>query len=162
MKSTWELKNEMQGEIEAAIAPIRDAIAAKWAPVLQAARDAEARQMQMYEDNEYAEAVENALWILGTKLVEWTDTAGCYGYRKIPWEKTGRIGFYEIYHRENSAPIRGSQSHGKPFVRLAKKDGKPSVLAVRWAHWLSWLPDGEHPDTYEHPATKAEKWSIAL
>lgn len=154
MKSHWELKNEMEAEISEAIRPIKEQIEAKWAPVLDEARRMKARRELRYKDEMYKAAVAAALWPIGTKLEEWTNTEGRFAHRSIPWKPTGRTGFYEIYHEKKSANVARSMSHGKPFVRLANKDGSPGLRADTWVHWQSWLPEGLHPDNYEHPANR--------
>ncbi len=154
MKSHLELKNEMQAEIAEAVRPITEQIEAKWKPALEAARRLEANREFRYKDEVYKAAVEAALWPIGTKLEEWTNTEGRFAQRSIPWKPTGRTGFYEIYHEKKSVNVARSMSQGKPFVRLAKKDGSPGSRAETWVHWQSWIPEGLHPDTYEHPANK--------
>lgn len=154
MKSHWELKNEMQAEIAEAVRPITEQIEAKWKPILDDALLAETKREQRYRGQMYKSAVEAALWPIGTKLEEWTNTEGHFVQRSIPWKPTGRTGFYEIYHEKKSADVARSMRHGEPFVRLAKKDGSPGSRAETWVHWQSWIPEGLHPDTYEHPANK--------
>lgn len=159
MKSSYDLKLEMQAEIAEAIKPIEEAIRARYDPLLKEAYAIEKQREDSYLDVRYASAVAEALWPIGTKLVEWENRVRSKYYqdREIPWRRTGRIGFYEIYDARKSASLVAPPSHASEMIRLARKDGTAgSKRATEWHLMARWFPEGVHPNTYEHPLAKRE------
>lgn len=153
-----ELENEMHAEIAEAVKPIEEAIRAKWEPVLEEARIRVADHRKNCIDSRYAEGLADALWRSGTKLVEWTNKRKNHyaSYTTIPWERTGRGGVYEIYHKVNSEKTVPEPLQGDEIVRLSRKDGSPGARTVSWLRPEKWFPEDVHPDTYEHPWKKRE------
>jgi hypothetical protein len=151
--SLWKLEQVMREEIAEACKPIVAAIEAKYAPLIAEAKVAEEMRRKIEDDKILREALRDALWPVGTKLVEWTNRHNAH-----LWSRTGRVGFYEIFDERTSPPVTPREWHGNTFVRLAKKDGTPGrKSSSRWrVNWLEWLPEGEHPDTYKHPAKERE------
>ena len=154
----WEIEQKIREEIDAACDPIKAAIRAKWEPVLKEARERESGAAARQAEKQIQGALAEALWPVGTKLVEWTEfeTYGWGTPRKIPWKPTGREGFYDIFDQRKMEKVRPRVSHAEPFIRLAKKNGTPSKLSSdRFrTQFGNWFPEKTHPDTYEHPAKK--------
>jgi hypothetical protein len=159
----YELKQQVEAEIEAACKPIREAIWKKHCAALAQAKEEDRVAEEAWRDRATKSALKKALWPPGTKLVEWTNQRTTWKYgpvQKIPWEQTGQVGFFEIYDERTSGKVIPMKSHGIQFVRLARKDGSPGSKSASWFRWECWLPEGEHPDTYAHPANVREE--IAL
>lgn len=150
-----ELESQMRQEIAAACEPIEKAIREKWEPVLQEARLREELAAAKRAEKLMQDALDQALWPVGTKLVEWSNRIP-YSQQVGSWKPTGREGFYDIFDERKMEQVRPMVSHAEPFVRLAKKNGTPSKLSSdKWGvQWGNWFPEGTHPDTYEHPAKK--------
>lgn len=153
--SVWKLEQQMKEEIAEAIKPIEDAIRAKWEPKLREAQEAAKRRLLDKQAGEYQAALKAALWPVGTKLVEWSNREKrAWSCVDVQWRKTGRTGFYDIFDERRHPRVKPMVWHAVPFVRLAKRDGTPGLISSdKWGvTWTNWLPEGEEPHTYKHPA----------
>lgn len=145
----WEIEKKIADEIKAACQPIEAAIRDKYRPMLEEASQKEAEYLELTKKTLMQEALKAALWPSQTRLIEWNR-----GLRHGPeqWRQTGRIGLYEIYDEKSSAPTVPDRPHATAIIRLLRKDGTPGTRILNWVDWTSWLPEGEHPDTYKHPS----------
>lgn len=153
MSRYHDLKSKVETEVMTAITPIRAAIWEKYIPALAEAKRLDDEDLARYKDRVMQESLRDALWPVGTKLVEWSNAhpTNRYSSQNAPWYRTGRRGFYEIFDERKSAKVVSFLSHGWDFVRLAKKGGTPGAKIAQYVNWQTWLPQGEHPDAYEHP-----------
>lgn len=157
MSHYYDLKQKIEAEIEEACKPIKSSIWKRYGGELLEAQRRDREHEERWKNDVIKSAKKKALWPIGTKLVEWSnrDPMSRWSHKRIPWYKTGRVGFYEIYD-DRCDKVTPSLGHGSLFVRLALKNGEPGrKSAERFGTvWKCWLPEGEHPDTYEHPANK--------
>lgn len=145
----WQIEAQIHEEIRRACQPIEEAIRDKYRPMLEEASRQEAEDWEREKNSWMQEALELALWPIGTRLVEWSR-----GLRHGPeqWKQTGRIGLYEIYDENKSASIVPDRPHATPIIRLLRTDGTTGHRIVNWVDWTNWLPEGQHPENYKHPA----------
>lgn len=107
-----------------------------------AARTAESAARRVHEDELIAMGRENAKTMPAGVLVEYEYIRFSNGVKQL----TGRKGRFEIRTRETPMPGNVSEYQwpemGAQFIRILKKDGKPSTAFVRWSSVDRWIPEG--------------------
>lgn len=139
----------------------RAALCEKWYGPLSAAKQA-VDEAKRALDLATAEAAKvEHLAKIGARYVEWRNETERHNtwdsVRKIPWERTGRIGIVDVFNPDTKVRNKWSRPNpGDLYIRPLLKSGTPGADAIKFGSYDSekWFPEGVHPDEAPKPETR--------